>query len=132
MEILETRLHIDSWKEEAYREEPDGRKWARAEVSLGGADGLESGSFEALMYYRPDGTGTFVLFMSLAGTLGGRSGSLVLQGEGVYDPAGARVTASVVAGSGTDGWAGITGTAESASTQADYPYMPVTLHYRHA
>jgi hypothetical protein len=129
MEILETRLHIDSWDEKPYREEPDGRKWTHAEVTLSGAEGLTGGSFEALMYYRPDGTSTYVTLMRLAGTLGDRSGSLVLQGQGTYDGTAARVTATVVPGSGEDGLAGVTGDVESASTHADYPYMPLTLRY---
>jgi hypothetical protein len=129
MEILETRLHIDSWDEKPYREEPDGRKWTRAEVTLSGDEGLTEGSFEALMYYRPDGTSTYVTLMRLAGALGDRSGSLVLQGQGTYDGTTARVTATVVPGSGEEGLAGVTGEAESLSTHADYPYMPLTLRY---
>ena len=126
---METRLHIDSWDEKPYREEPDGRKWTHAEVTLGGGEGLTGGSFEALMYYRPDGTSTYVTLMRLAGALGDRSGSVVLQGHGSYDGTTARVTATVVPGSGEDGWAGITGEAESASTHADYPHMPLILRY---
>ena len=132
MEILETRLHIESWDEKPYREEPDGRKWTRAEVTLSGDGddgGLTGGSFEALMYYRPDGTSTYVTLMRLSGALGDRSGSVVLQGQGSYDGTTARVTATVVPGSGEDGWAGVTGEVESASTHADYPYMPLTLRY---
>jgi hypothetical protein len=129
MRTLETKLHIDSWNEEPYRTEDDGRKWTRTEVGLTGTDELASGSFESLMYYRPDGTGTYVTLMRLTGTLDGRSGSVVLQGEGTYDGTTARITATVVPGSATDGLAGITGTAESVSTSADYPHMPLVLRY---
>ena len=129
MKILETKLHIESWDEKPYRERPDGHKWTRAEVTLTGADELTSGSFESLMYYRPDGTGAYVMLMHLTGTLDGRSGSIVLRGDGTYDSTTARVTAHVVPGSGTDRLAGITGSAESTSTSADYPNMPLTLRY---
>jgi hypothetical protein len=129
MAILETKLHIDSWNEEPYRELADGQKWTRAEVTLTGDGDLASGSFESLMYYRPDGTGTYVMLMHLTGTLDGRSGSLVLQGSGTYEGKTARVTSTVVPGSGTGGLAGITGSAESVSTSADYPNMPLTLRY---
>ena len=125
---METKLRIDSWNEEPYRTEPDGQKWTRTEVSLSGTDEV-SGSLEALMYYRPDGTGTYVTLMRLTGALDGRSGSVVLQGEGTYDGTTARITATVVPGSGTDGLAGITGSAESVSTHADYPHMPLVLRY---
>ena len=126
---METKLHIDSWDEKPYREQPDGRKWTRAEVTLTGADELTSGSFESLMYYRPDGTATYVVLMHLTGTLDGRSGSVVLQGDGTYQDGTARLTVNVVPDSGTDGLAGITGSAESVSTSADYPNMPLTLRY---
>src|SRR4030095_2319679 len=123
MKIWETKLHIDSWDEKPYREQPDGRKWTRAEVTLTGAEDLTSGSFESLMYYRPDGTSTYVTLMHLTGTLDGRSGSVVLQGQGTDDGTTAQGNWTVVAGSGTDGLAGITGSAESVSTHADYPHM---------
>jgi hypothetical protein len=54
---------------------------------------------------------------------------VVLQGDGTYDSTTARVKVNVVPGSGTDGLAGITGSAESESTSADYPNMPLTLRY---
>ena len=130
MKILETKLHIDSWDEKPYREEADGQKWTRAEVQLTGTDDLASGTFESLMYYRPDGTGTYVTSMRLTGTLDGRSGSVMLQGDGTYDGTTARMSTTVVPGSGTDGFAGLTGSVESVSTSADYPHMPLVLRYR--
>ena len=129
MTTLTTKLEIKSWDEKPYREQPDGRKWTRADVTVTGTDDVTSGSFESLMFYRPDGTGTYVMLMHLTGTLDGRSGSVVLQGEGTYDGTTAHVTVNVVPGSGTDGLAGITGSAESESTSADYPNMPLTLRY---
>jgi len=125
---LETRLEIKSWDEKPYRELPDGRKFSRAEVQLGGgADGLTSGAFEALMYYRADGTATYVTLMSLEGTMDGRSGSFVLQGEGSYEDGTAEVRYRVVDGTGE--LTGLTGQGTSRSTHADYPFMPLTLEY---
>jgi hypothetical protein len=129
-EVVETRLEIKSWDEKPYRELADGQKFTRADVVLtGSADDLATASFEALMYYRADGTASYVTLMQVNGTLGGRSGSFVLRGEGTYDGKTARGESRVVPGSGTDGLAGITGTAESASTHDDYPFMPLTLTY---
>ncbi|HEV7711274.1 MAG TPA: DUF3224 domain-containing protein [Asanoa sp.] len=129
-EIMETKLEITSWDEKPYREFDDGRKFSRAEVTLAGTgDGLTSGSFESLLYYRADGTSEYVSIMEITGTLGGRSGSFVLQGEGSYDGKTARFATTVVPGSGTGDLAGITGSAESASTHADYPNMPLTISY---
>ena len=129
-EIVETRLKIDSWDEKPYRELSDGRKFTRAEVALSGSgDELEAATFDGLMFYRADGTSSYVTLMHITATLGGRSGSFVLQGHGSFDGTTARGESTVVAGSGTAGLAGITGTAESASTHEDYPFMPLTLRY---
>ncbi len=125
---LETRLEIISWDENPYRELPDGRKFTRAEVQLKGTGGeLASGAFEALMYYRPDGTGTYVTLMSVSGTLDGRTGEFVLQGEGTYDGTTAEIRYRVVEGTGE--LAGLTGQGTSRSTHADYPHMPLTVEY---
>ena len=128
IKTLETRLQIANWDEKPYRELPDGRKFTRAEVQLGGSpEGIESGAFEALMYYRADGTSTYVTLMSLDATLDGRKGGLVLQGEGTYDGTTAQVRYRVVESSGE--LAGLTGRGDSRSTHADYPYLPLTLEY---
>jgi hypothetical protein len=127
MTTLDTRLDIKSWDENPYRELPDGTKLARAEVTLAGTEALTEGTFEALLYYRADGTSTYVTLMTLAGTLDGRSGRLVLAGEGSYDGTTARMRVRVV--DATDELAGLSGTATSVSTHADYPHMPLTLSY---
>ena len=67
--------------------------------------------------------------MEITGTIGGRSGSLVLRGTGTYDGTTARGVSTIVPGSGTGGLAGISGSAESVSTHADYPHMPLTISY---
>jgi hypothetical protein len=126
MTIYETRLDIKSWDENPYRELPDGTKFARAEVTLAGTE-LTEGSFEALLHYRADGTSTYVTLMSLTGTVEGRSGRLVLAGDGGYDGTTARMRARVIEATGD--LAGLTGTAASESTHEDYPQMPLTLTY---
>ena len=130
MTTLETKLEIKSWDEKPYRELPDGTKWTRAEETLAGADEqgrVSEGTFEALMYYQADGTSTYVTLMSLTGTLDGRDGTVILAGEGSFDGTTARGESRVIKATG--GLAGLTGTATSSSTHADYPYMPLTLTY---
>jgi hypothetical protein len=128
--IEEFKLKIESWDESTYREFPDGRKFTRADVVLSGTeDSLAAGTFDSLMYYHADGTTTYVTLMHLTATLDGRTGSFVLQGDGTFDGTTARAESHVVAGSGTDGLAGLSGIAHSASTHADYPHMPLTLEY---
>jgi hypothetical protein len=67
--------------------------------------------------------------MHVTGSLDGRSGSFVLQGDGTFDGTTARGRSNVVEGSGTGELSGLTGSAESRSTHADYPHMPLTLRY---
>lgn len=127
---METKLEIKSWDEKPYRELDDGRKFAKADVVLAGTgDGLESGTFESVLFYRPDGTSSYVALMYVTGALDGRSGSFVLEGQGTYDGKTARGRFVVVDGSGTGQLAGLSGTAESASTHEDYPFMPLTIEY---
>src|SRR5262245_54573570 len=126
--MLSTRFDIKSWDEKPYRELPDGAKFARAEVVLAGTgDGLDAATWEALLYYAPDGTSTFVGQMQLTGEVDGRTGSFAMQGTGSYDGTTARMALTVVPGSGTGDLAGVSGTAEHASTHDDYPHFPLNL-----
>jgi hypothetical protein len=128
---IETKLAIASWDEKPYREFDDGRKFTRANVTLKGSDdGLEGeATWEALMYYAADGSGTYVGLMHITGKLEGREGSFVLEGSGTYDGKQARIESTVVSGSGTGELAGISGTSKSVSTHEDYPFWPMTLLY---
>jgi len=132
MGTKQLRLQIENWDEQPYQEFPDGSKVTKADVALarpeGEDEGLE-GSLESLMCYRPDGTSTLVSQMVLSGVLEGRTGVFVLQGAGTYDGTQASLRLDIVAGSGTGDLAGVSGSAESVSTHADYPYMPLTLTY---
>jgi hypothetical protein len=129
-QTVEAKLKIESWDEKPYRELDEGGKLTRADILLSGPDdGLTSATSEALMFYRADGTSAYVTVMQISGTLGGRQGSFVLQGQGTYDGTTARGQSRVVEGSGTGELAGLSGTGESVSTHDDYPFMPLTLKY---
>ena len=134
MTTLDTKLEIKSWDEKPYRELPDGSKYTRADVVLagtgptdGGRTELTDASFESVLHYRADGSSTYLSLMTLTGTLDGRNGSLVLAGEGHYDGSTAHGEYRVIDTTGE--LTGLTGTATSVSTHADYPHMPVTLTY---
>ena len=127
---MEARLKIESWDEKPYIELGEGSKLTRADVRLSGPDdGLTSANFAALMFYRADGTSSYVTLTHVTGTLDGRAGSFVLQGHGIYDGTTARGQSHVVEGSGTGQLAGLIGTADSVSAHDDYPFMPLTLKY---
>ncbi|MFB9237408.1 DUF3224 domain-containing protein [Plantactinospora siamensis] len=133
MAKLDTKLKIESWDEQPYRELPDGSRFTRAEVTLSGTDdAVTAATFEGLMFYRPDGTSSYATLMRIEATLDGRAGTFVLRGTGTYDGTTARGDSEVVPGSATGDLAGLTGAATSASTQADYPHMPLTLEYEPA
>ncbi len=127
---LDTKLKIASWDESPLVEFDDGSRLTRADVALcDGADGLESGTFHSVMYYRPDGTSSYTTVMHLEATLEGRSGSFVLLGEGTYDGATAEGRLVIVTGSATGDLVGLAGTAQSDSTHGQYPNMPLELTY---
>lgn len=128
---LETRLKIDNWDEKPYRELEDGRKFTRANVALSVAeDAIEArATWDALIYYAADGTGSYVGLMHVEGRLGDRSGSFVMEGTGRYDRTEARGESTVLPGTTTGELQGLRGTSLSVSTQSDYPYMPLTLDY---
>ena len=129
-DTFQTKLKIASWDERPYRELADGSKFSKADILLtDGTDGIIDGVSEALLFYRPDGTSSYVTLMSLTANLAGKSGTFVLRGEGSYDGATARMTASVIEGSQTGDLAGLSATIESVSTHSDYPFMPLTVSY---
>src|SRR5690348_2814351 len=114
---LTTKLKIANWDESPIKELGDAGKINRASVALAdGEDGLSAGGFEAVMYYRPDGTSQYSAVMYLEGELAGRRGSFVLAGEGSFDGTTAQSVNHIIPGSGTDALTGITGECTSAST----------------
>jgi len=128
---LETKLEIKSWDESPYRELPDGQKFTKADIVQSvSEDAIEADVHsESLMFYTAESTSTYVGLMRIAGRLGERSGSFVLRCTGTFDGTHARGEYTVVPGSGTGELAGLSGTATSVSTHADYPFMPFTLDY---
>jgi hypothetical protein len=131
---LETKLHIDSWDERPYREVEDGSKFTRADVMISAdseapSTGITKAAFEGLMFYRPDGTSHYVVVMQATATLGERTGTFVLSGDGSYDGRQAQMALTVVEGSASGQLEGLTGSLQSSSTEADYPNMPLSLRY---
>ena len=80
-----------------------------------------------LMAYTADDAAHYVGIQRITGRLGGREGTVVLTTTGRFDGKVAAGTWSVVAGSGTDGLAGISGSGEFSAPLAGEP--TVTLDY---
>lgn len=82
---------------------------------------------EYLMSYRPDGTGVYVGLERIAGNIGGREGSFVLQHSGTFQSDGVTGTYLVVPESGTSDVRGLRGEGNLAiSGEGPYPF---TLDY---
>jgi hypothetical protein len=129
---LETTIEIESWDEKPSAEYDDGTKVSHAVVRLteGAGDssgGLRSGLLESVLYYRSDGTSSYVGVLHLGGVLDGRSGSFTAIGHGEYDGTTATSTMPIVEGTGE--LAGISGSVSSSSTHQDYPNMPLVIAY---
>ncbi|HEU5014217.1 MAG TPA: DUF3224 domain-containing protein [Roseiflexaceae bacterium] len=98
-----------SWEENAYDEYGEGRKLTRAHVSAVFQGDIQGSSTqEYLMSYGTDAV-QYIGMERVVGSLGGRSGSFVLQHNGTA--IGNRLSCdwNVVPGSGTDALAGLRG-----------------------
>jgi hypothetical protein len=97
---LDATFEIAGWDEKSLVEW-EGGKLTRASVSTKYAGGVEGGSvLEYLMSYGPDGSVTYVAMERVNGTVGGRSGGLVLRHIGTFADGAAKSDLTVVGGSG--------------------------------
>ncbi|MCL5275261.1 MAG: DUF3224 domain-containing protein [Chloroflexi bacterium] len=119
---------IKSWDEKPYDETAGMAKLTRAMVTESFHGDLQGdASTEYLMSYRPDGSASFVFQRRLVGRIGGKEGSIVLQGSGVYEAGAAHGTYKVAAGSGSGELSGLRG--EGGFFSKDEPSGSVTLDY---
>jgi hypothetical protein len=124
---------IKSWDEKTWEGQPynevSGAKITRASVTKSIQGDIEGESvLEYLMSYQEDGTVSFVGLERVVGTLGGRSGSFVLQRIGADEAGALKETYFVIPGSATGDLRGLRGKgSESLSGQAEQ--YPFTLDY---
>ena len=119
---------IKSWDEKAYNEIAGGPKLTRASVTKSYQGDIEGeGKLEYLMMYRTAGSASFMGLERVTGSVGGRSGSFVLQHTGTFEDGVAKVTLSVVPGSGTGDLRGMTG--EGGFSVGHQPPYAMTLDY---
>ncbi len=99
----EGTFEVKSWDEQPYDEIGGGLKLTRARVTQTHHGAIEGeGTVEYLMAYREGGTASFVGLERVVGTIGGRSGSVVLQHSGTFEGGAAKSAWAVVPGSGTE------------------------------
>ena len=107
---------VESWNEETYADLDGGRKLTRASVGQSFSGDIEGeGSVEWLMCYREDGTAHVVGLQRIIGSIGGRSGSVVLETTGAFDGQEAKGAWTVVPGSGTGDLSGLRGRGEAVA-----------------
>lgn len=119
---------MKSWDEKPYDEIEGGPKLTRATVAKSYSGDIEGdGTVEYLMIHREDGSASFVGLERVVGSIGDRRGSFVLEHKGTFEGGTAKVTWSVVPGSGTGDLSGLRGEGGFASAHADE--YAITLDY---
>ena len=104
-------FEVKSWKEQPYSEVEGQPKLARAEVIYAYHGDLEGeGSIEYLMCYSLNNIAYFSGYEQVTGRLGGRSGSFVLQHNGMYESGAVKDVLTIVPGSATGELSGLLGT----------------------
>jgi hypothetical protein len=114
-EHAEGKFEVTSWSEEQAEGLDGTAKVTKATFGQRFSGGIEADTIaDTVMTYREDGTADYVGFQRVQGSLGGRTGSFVLQAIGRFDGQVARADVTVVPGSGTGELARLrgTGTAE--------------------
>jgi hypothetical protein len=110
---------VKAWDESTYQELGDTAKLTKATVAFAlEGDLTADATWDAVMCYRPDGTAVYTGMQQMKGQLAGREGSFVLQADGEFADGEARSHWEIVAGSGTGGLAGLTGSGDSVATKS--------------
>lgn len=119
------------WNETPWREMPPPQKCTRVDAHgpMVGALNGEAQTFYVLAYITDD-SGTYSGYTYFKGSVDGREGGFVMADEGVFGPKSADTKWTIVAGSGTDDLAGISGTGGFSATHG--LTVEITLDYRFA
>ena len=119
---------IKTWDEKPYNELEGAPKLTRVTATKSYQGDIEGeGKLEYLMMYRSTASASFMGLERVTGSVGGRSGSFVLQHSGSFEDGVAKVTLSVVRGSGTGDLRGMKG--EGGFSVGHQPPYAMTLDY---
>lgn len=146
MEFSQTRRHggematrasgifkSGNWDEQTFQELEGDGKLTRATANFSYSGDIEGECItNYLMVYPSGGVVHFVGLDWITGTIGGRSGSFVLQESGTYAPEQLTATWFVVPGSGTGALTGLNGTGSYTHQQSDGDDVSYTLDYAFA
>ncbi|MCG8606433.1 DUF3224 domain-containing protein, partial [bacterium] len=121
-------FEVTGWDEKPYNEMEGELKLTRASVTRTYTGEIQGeAAVEYLMMYREDGSASFLGLERVVGSLGGRSGSFVLQHNGTFEGGVAKYSFSVVPGSGTRDLHGLRAEGEFASRHQQH--YTLTLNY---
>jgi hypothetical protein len=111
MTQLTATCTFTSWDEEpGWGDDSPLPRLAHATVAFAYSGGIEATSEARFaMYYRADGTGTSQGFEMVTGTRDGEEGTFVVHHVDDFGPEGVESTHTVVEGSGTGAFAGLSG-----------------------
>jgi len=106
-------LSTKAWDEKTYWEGEGGRKLTHVDAGFTyEGDMRGEGIAVWLLSYNPDGTGGAPAVERFVGSVGGRTGSFVMQHSSEFDLKAVRDSFYIIPGSGAGELAGITGKAE--------------------
>jgi hypothetical protein len=109
------RFAIKSWDEKPYSEGEGLPRLTRATVTKTYTGDIDAeAQVEYLMMYRSDGTASFVGLERVAGRIGEKTGTFVLQRVGTFEHGLANESYTVIAGSATGELLGLQGSGNSA------------------
>jgi hypothetical protein len=122
---------LKSWVENTWEGQPaaevKGAKLTKSKVEyIYQGDMVGESTVEYLMNYNEDGSGHFIALEHFTGSIGGKSGSVVFQHVGTFEPV--RTTLTVLPGSGTGELAGLRGESQNEIVGHMEQY-PITLNY---
>jgi hypothetical protein len=118
MAQITASFEITGWDETTYDEPAEGPKLARATVRKRFSGSLEGTSVAELLTAQGDGGSGYLASERVEGSLGGRSGTFVLQHGGIGDETDRHAFGHIVPGSGTAGLEGLRGEAVFAHDEA--------------
>ena len=128
-EHVQTSMDVTSWDEKTISESGP-TKITRTTMGQSCTGDIEgSSSSELVMYYQDGGTATIVGFLTIDGSIGDRSGTVVLRSIGGFDGSEATADLTVVQGSGTGGLSGITGTGSSVAPSGPTAFVELDLEF---
>jgi hypothetical protein len=126
-EHVKTNMDVTSWDEKTISESGATKvtRTTMGQACSGDVEGTSSS--ELVMYYQEGGTATIVGFLTIDGSIGDRTGTVVLRSIGRFDGSVATADLTVVEGSGTGGLAGISGTGTSVAPSGPTAFVELDL-----